>query len=179
MKDHHLARAFVQRAGLETRPSRTQLVEAIRNIPYARPTERTAESVVAEWRGTCSTKTELLVRLTTYWWPELEPRVTHRVYQLTLDSARTLFGEPASSAVPEEGLMDVHTYATLQMGGRRVIVDVTFPGVGWDGSSDMSLPCGEGVDIDGGADPWDTKAALVSAHCDPSVRDPFIDALAH
>jgi hypothetical protein len=155
----------------------TQVVEAIRKIPYARPTERTAEGVVAGWRGTCSTKTALLVRLTRYWWPELEPRVAHRVYQLTTDSARALFGRRAASAVPQGGLTDVHTYATLHLEGRRVVVDVTFPGVAWDGSSDMPLPCGAGKDVDGGVDPWEMKARLVSEHCDPLVRDTFIEAL--
>lgn len=177
MKDHHLARTFVQRAGLETRPPITQVVEAIRKIPYARPTERTAEGVVAEWRGTCSTKTALLVRLTRYWCPELEPRVAHRLYHLTSDSARTLFGPRVASAIPQRGITDVHTYATLHVEEGRVVVDVTFPGVAWDGSSDMPLSCGDGKDVDGGEDPWERKAQLISEHCDPLVRDTFIEAL--
>lgn len=177
MKDHDLAHTFVQRAGLETRPSITEVVEAIRQIPYARPSERTAEGVVTEWRGTCSTKTALLVRLASSWWPELEPAVAHRLYHLTPDSARMLFGPRVSSAIPEGGVTDVHTYATLRLAERRVVVDVTFPGIAWDGSSDMLLSCGDGKDVDGGENPWETKARLVSEQCDPLVRDTFIEAL--
>jgi hypothetical protein len=154
-----------------------QVVETIRNIPYARPTERTAEGVVAEWRGTCSTKTALLVRLTRYWFSELEPRVAHRLYHLTSESARTLFGPRVASAIPEGGITDVHTCATLHVEEGRVVVDVTFPGVAWDGSSDIPLSCGDGKDVDGGEDPWETKARLVSELRDPLIRDTFIEAL--
>jgi hypothetical protein len=175
--DAQLERTFVRRAGLVTTPSITQVVEAIRKIPYARPSDRTPEGVVTEWRGTCSTKTSLLVRLVRSWWPELQPRVAHRVYHLTPASARTRFGARASATVPPEGLTDVHTYATLHFRGRGVTVDVTFPGPEWDGRSDMPLSCGDGVDFDGGTDPWSVKATLVSEHCDPLVREPFIEAL--
>lgn len=177
MKDDELERMFLRRAELPTAPSITQVVEAIQKIPYARPDRRTAEGVVHGWRGTCSTKTALLVRLTRSWWPELEPRVAHRLYRVTPDSARVLFGNRVASVVPPEGLTDVHSYATLRVHGRRVTVDVTFPSVDWDGSSAMPLTCGDGVDFEGGADPWGTKARLIEEHCDPRVRVTFIEAL--
>ena len=74
--------------------------------------------------------------------------------------------------------MDVHTYATVTVGGERVRIDVTFPGELWDGRSDMALACGEGDDYEAGADPWTLKADLVERFCDPAVREPFIAALA-
>lgn len=177
--ERSLAQSFLQRAGLGPAPSIKEVVEAIRNVPYARPIERKPEGVVSEWRGTCSTKTALLVELTRFWWPELDPRVTHRLYHLAPDLARTLFGDEAASAIPREGLTDVHTYATLHLEGRRVVVDVTFPGAEWDGFSDMTLACGDGIDFDGGIDPWAMKARLVSENCDADARETFIETVSH
>jgi hypothetical protein len=92
--------------------------------------------------------------------------------------ARERFGEAAARVVPDEGLVDVHTYATVLIEGGRVKIDVTFPStVIWDGRSDMPLACGEGSDVPASGDPWEQKAALVAEHCDPSVREPFIAAL--
>jgi hypothetical protein len=100
------------------------------------------------------------------------------VYHVDRERARALFGDRAAEAVPEEGLVDVHTYATVLIDGRRTAIDVTFPSNElWDGSSDMPLACGEGTDVAASGDPWTLKAALVTEHCDPAVREPFIAAL--
>jgi hypothetical protein len=56
-------------------------------------------------------------------------------------------------------------------------MDVTFPGPLWDGRSDMPLACGEGTDYPATDDPWALKAKLVEQHCDPAVREPFIESL--
>jgi hypothetical protein len=110
--------------------------------------------------------------------PELDLRFVHRVYRVQRDEARRLFGERAAEAVPSEGLVDVHTYATALIGGRRLALDVTFPSdEPWDGHSDMPLACGEGEDYPADAEPWALKDELVAAHCDPAVREPFIAAL--
>ncbi|MGH2758910.1 MAG: hypothetical protein ACRDKJ_05025 [Actinomycetota bacterium] len=74
--------------------------------------------------------------------------------------------------------MDVHTYATLVVDGRRWTVDVTFPSPEpWEGLSDMPLACADGVDVEAIDDPWTQKAALVAEHCDEAVREPFIASL--
>jgi len=68
--------------------------------------------------------------------------------------------------------------ATALVDGRRVTLDVTFPGTPpWDGSSDMPLACGPGVDVDAGDEPFATKDALVAEHCDVPAREAFIAAL--
>ena len=149
-----------------------EAVERVRAIPYGRNDERSAAGVLAERRGTCSTKHLLLKELA----PEIE--LWHRVYRLTPEDARRLFGEHAATVVPKDGLTDVHTYATVSLAGRRLTLDVTFPGGElWDGLSDMPVACGPGEDHAAGHDPLATKLALVERHCDPALREPFIRAL--
>jgi hypothetical protein len=36
---------------------------------------------MVEWKGTCSTKHALLAQLLRERWPELQPRLVHRVYR--------------------------------------------------------------------------------------------------
>ena len=169
---------FSRKSGLDQSPMFRDVVEAVRRIPYGRPTKRTAEGVLEEWRGTCSTKHELLVLLTRNRWPGLNPRIMHRVYTLTPGVARRLFGEAGSAVVPSQGVADVHTYMTAVVEGRRVVIDATVPGAPWNGRSDMVLACGEGIDFDGGDDPRMTKDRLVQEHCDANARDRVIEALA-
>ena len=146
-----------------------EVVERVRAIPYGRPRERTPAGVLAENRGTCSTKHALLADLVRERDPDAQVEIVHRVYRLTRDGARRLFGERAAALVPDAGLVDVHTYARVD--GR--VVDVTFPGGDpWDGESDMQLACGPGDDF-----PAADKEELVARHCDPAVREPFIAAL--
>jgi hypothetical protein len=169
---------FAARAGLGPEPDLIDVVEAIRAMPYRRPTNPTPRGVVAEWAGTCSTKHALLLQLVTERFPHSTCRLVHRVYRVTPELARTSFGPAAATAVPPEGLLDVHTYATIARDGHSAVVDVTFAGEPrWDGRSDMPLACGAGTDHDAGADPVSTKAALVHSYCDPAVREPFIAAL--
>lgn len=149
----------------------------MRTIPYARNDDKTPAGVLAEGRGTCSTKHALLVELLRDR-PELDVRLVHRVYRIDPQRARELFGDRAAAAVPAEGLVDVHTYATAVIDGRRTLIDVTFPSEEpWDGCSDMPLACGGGVDVPAGDEPWTQKAGLVAEHCDAAVREPFITAL--
>jgi hypothetical protein len=133
---------------------------------------------VAEWRGTCSTKHVLLDALLDGR-PEFDVQLVHRVYRLDRAMAADLFDDEIAAFVPEGGLVDVHTYALATVGGERVRLDVTFPGPLWDGRSDMRLACGPGDDhpVEEGADPFELKDRLVAEHCDPAVRDRFIEAL--
>lgn len=155
-----------------------RIVEQIRAIPYGRNVDRSAAGVLAEGRGTCSTKHALLVELLGDR-PELDVKLVHRVYRVDRGRAGELFGPRAAAAVPPDGLVDVHTYATLLLDGRLTTIDVTFPsGEPWNGRSDMPLACGEGIDVPANDDPWAQKAELVARHCDPAAREPFIAALA-
>ncbi len=62
VSEPHFAR-FAARACLPGDASLRQVVEAVQAIPYGRPGLRTAEGVISEWKGTCSTKHALLARL--------------------------------------------------------------------------------------------------------------------
>lgn len=132
-----------------------------------------AEGVTSEWKGTCWTKHALLAQLLRERWPELRPRLVHRVYRVSRESVIQQHGAHASSAVPEGGLTDVHRYLVMTLAGQEVTIDVTFPGgQPWDGHRSMRLACGDGRDFPAGDDPDADKAALEASCCDPLVREP-------
>lgn len=155
-----------------------ELIEAVRALPYGRPSERTVAGMIRERRGTCSTKHLFLFRELAERFPDTDPQIVHRVYTLERSDAGRLFGDEVAAAVPAGGLSDVHRYLTAVIARRRITLDVTFPGPAWDGVSPLPLACGTGEDLPAGADPDGDKRALEAAHCDPSVREPFIAALA-
>ncbi len=170
---------FVTRAGLPGDAFPCQVVNAVQAIPYGRPGARTAEGVIVEWKGTCSTKHALLAQLLRERWPELQPRLIHRVYRVSRSSVLQRHGGGAADAVPEGGLTDVHRYLVIILAGQEVTIDITFPGdQAWDGHRSMCLACGAGHDFPAGDDPDAEKAALEASYCDPQVREPFIAALA-
>jgi hypothetical protein len=177
MDVERLRKRFVERAGLTEHPSLWELVNAVKEIPYGRPSDRSPEGVVQEWRGTCSTKHALLGELLTGR-PEFDLQYVHRVYRVSRSDAARLFGDETARSVPNDGLVDVHTYALVTVNGERLRIDVTFPGRLWDGRSDMPLACGDGDDYAAVDEPWQLKAELVEKFCDPDVREPFIAALA-
>jgi hypothetical protein len=155
-----------------------ELVEAIRQLPYGRPSDRTVAGMLADGRGTCSTKHLFLAQLLAERLPTTTPQIIHRVYRVDRPSAERLFGRAVAAAVPPGGLIDVHRYLEIRLGGRSVRVDATFPGETWDGRSSLPLACGPGVDIPAGDAPDEEKRVLEERHCDPAVREPFIAALA-
>ena len=156
-----------------------QVVNAVHAIPYGRPGSRTAEGVIDEWKGTCSTKHALLARLFRERWPESQPMLVHRVYRVSRRSVLQRYEGVAAGAVPEGGLTDVHRYLVIVLAGQEVTIDITFPGdQAWDGHRSMCLACGEGRDFPAGDDPDAEKAALEASYCDPRVREPFIASLA-
>ncbi len=156
-----------------------ELVESVRRLTYGRPSERSVAGMLREGRGTCSTKHLHLARELARRFPDTRPRIVHRVHRIDVESARRAFGGDAARAVPPEGIVDVHRYLTVEVDGRRIVLDATFPGDdGWDGRSDMPLACGPGDDHPAGADPDADKRALEAASCDATVREPFIAALA-
>lgn len=170
---------FAAQAGLPGDASLRQVVAAVQAIPYGRPETRTAAGVISEWKGTCSTKHALLAQLLRERWPELRPRLVHRVYRVSRGSVLLWHGRDAARAVPEAGLTDVHRYLVITLAGRELIIDITFPArPPWDGHGPMGLACGDGRDFPAGADPDADKAALEASYCDPLVREPFIAALA-
>lgn len=166
------------RAGLDEHCSWIDIVNAVAAIPYGRAAGKDPTDVVVSWRGTCSNKHSLLRALLAEGWPELEADTWHRVYRVDRRLAREIFGARAAAAVPESGLVDVHTYLTVEVGVEPVRVDATFAlREPWTGDDHMQLRCGEGFDVRGGRFPNRTKRELVSLHCDPAIREPFIAAL--
>jgi hypothetical protein len=127
-------------------PRLVDLVESIRALPYGRPSSRTIEGMLREQRGTCSTKHLYLAKVLTDRFPETDPLIIHRVYNLDRDQARERFGDEIAEVVPEEGLVDVHRYLTIALAGERITVDATFGGPPWDGRSSLPLACGPGDD---------------------------------
>lgn len=101
----------------------------------------------------------------------------HRVYRLDRAKAAALFGSNVAAFVPDAGVVDVHRYLRATIGGRRIVIDATFPGAAWDGCSSMTLSCGPGRDYPAGDDPGLEKRTLEAEHCDPAVREPFIASL--
>ena len=149
-----MLKSLIARAGLPENASLADVVEAVRSMPYGRPTERSAQGALTEWRGTCSTKHALLAAVLAEHWPHTDPQLVHRVYRCTPEDAARSFGPTAAAAVPEEGLWDVHRYLTIELNGNRVVLDVTLPsGPGWDGASSMRVACGRGTDHAAGSDP--------------------------
>lgn len=156
-----------------------QVIGSVQTIPYGRPANRTVEGVLGEWRGTCSTKHALLAAVLAEGWPWLRPRLVHRIYRVERADALRRHGAAVAAAVPEAGLMDVHRYLLIDLDGRDVAVDVTFPdGDRWDRRTSMAVSCGPGRDIAAGDDPGAEKRGLGARVCDPRVREPFIAALA-
>lgn len=133
--------------------------------------------MLREGRGTCSAKHAFLAEALGRDFPQTRPRVVHRVYRLDRERASELFGDEVAAAVPPGGLTDVHRYLTVDIEGRRIVIDATFPGPAWDGVSSLPLACGPGEDFPAGADPDADKKQLEAHYCDPAVREPFIEAL--
>jgi hypothetical protein len=158
-------------------PTLVDLVEAVRQLEYGRPSDRSVEAMIAERRGTCSAKHLFLAKRLGSLMPSCEPQIIHRVYRIDRKRAEEAFGEEASEAVPVGGLADVHRYLTIVVDGRRIVVDATFPGPAWDGLSDMELSCGPGQDYPSNGDPDTEKHRLEAEHCDPELRERFITAL--
>ena len=115
-----------RRATLAREPSVADVVAAVHSIPYGRPATRTISGVLAYWKGTCSTKHLLLVAVLLELWPETQPRLVHRVYRI-LPAEAQRFGDDVAACVPPEGLVDIHRYCVIRMGGADVAVDITFP----------------------------------------------------
>lgn len=158
--------------------SLVEVVEAVRALPYGRPSDRTVAGMLRERRGTCSTKHLFLADMLASRFPETEPEIVHRVYTLMPACASELFGAAAAALVPDDGLVDVHRYLTVLVDGSRITIDATFPGAAWDGRSGMPLACADGLDLPADDDPDASKRRLEEAHCDPAVREPFITSLA-
>ena len=97
----------------------------VRDMPYIRASSRDAETIIQEWRGTCSGKHYLLKGL----FAELGfnsrliacTAVTHIDPEIATGKLRTLLEQSNGRFV------DVHNYLVLELPDKEMIVDATWP----------------------------------------------------
>jgi hypothetical protein len=97
----------------------------VRDMPYVRASSRDSETIVQEWRGTCSGKHYLLKKL----FAELGyssrliacTTVTHIDPKQVRGKLRRLLEQSNGRFV------DVHNYLVLELPGKDMIVDATWP----------------------------------------------------
>ena len=148
--------------------SLVDLVEAVRALPYGRPSDRSVDGLLRERRGTCSTKHLFLARALRERFPHTQPQIMHRVYRAEREQIRERYGDEVAATVPKDGLVDVHQYLLIRVGGRQITLDVTFPdGEPWDGRSSLPLACGSGEDVAAGDNPTRTSERLKHATVTP------------
>jgi hypothetical protein len=98
----------------------------VRDMPYRRASDRRPETILAEWRGTCSGKHYLLHALLA------EMGFTSQIMACTsavpVDAGQVSEGLRPLYEAANHRFVDVHNYLLLDLGGgRRMIVDATWP----------------------------------------------------
>ena len=188
-----LRAAAIQRGVLDAAASLSvaEAVRIVRDLPYARASDRRPETVIEEWRGTCSGKHYLLAQVL----EELGAAVMviHATHHFTPENSPwlppDLLAEAARVPVP-----DVHSFLRVQLNAFRdewFTVDVTWP----LGAQALGMPVNEGFDhrtdhriaadveeivhVDEDDDPQAVKEALVEAFVgdEAARRDAFIERL--
>lgn len=97
----------------------------VRDMPYRRASDRRPETIIREWRGTCSGKHYLLAAL--FRELGLEARVMAGVLRYHPDPART---DPRLLALlaPVGGVfVDVHNWVEIELASGPMSVDATWP----------------------------------------------------
>ena len=160
----------------------------VRDMPYRRASTRRPESIIEEWRGTCSGKHYLLAEIFSEL--GLEPVVSMCTHEFTLDNAGHFPGELRQllSAGP---VPDVHTYLRVRSAQGWTTVDATWPSsaepLGMTVNHefilgvDMSVACDpyETFVVPEGQDPQQFKEELIEKFCgiDGQRRDDFIEGM--
>ncbi len=188
-----LRAAAIQRGVLDASATLNvaEAVRIMRDLPYARASDRRPETIIEEWRGTCSGKHYLLARVL----EELGASVIviHATHHFTPENSPwlppDLLAEAARVPVP-----DVHTFLRVQLDAFRdewFTVDVTWPlaaqalgmpvNEGFDHKADHRIAADveEIVHVDEEDDPQAVKEALIQAFVDDQAarRDAFIERL--
>lgn len=188
-----LRAAAIQRGVLDASATLdvAEAVRIVRDLPYERASDRRPETIIDEWRGTCSGKHYLLARVL----EELGASVIviHATHHFTPENSPwlppDLLAEAAREPVP-----DVHTFLRVQLDAFRdewFTVDATWP----LGAQTLGMPVNEGFDhkadhriaadveeivhVDEEDDPQTVKEALIAAFVDDQAarRDAFIERL--
>jgi hypothetical protein len=97
----------------------------VRDMPYTRASSRVPETIIREWRGTCSGKHYLLKGLFA------ELGYTSRVMACTTVAhidPKKVMGKLRTLLQQSQGrFVDVHNYLILELPGKEMIVDATWP----------------------------------------------------
>jgi hypothetical protein len=97
----------------------------VRDMPYTRASSRDPETIMREWRGTCSGKHYLLKEL----FAELgyHSRLIACTTVAHIDP-QSVWGKLRKLLEQSQGrFVDVHNYLILELQGREMIVDATWP----------------------------------------------------
>jgi hypothetical protein len=97
----------------------------VRDMPYTRASSRDSETIIHEWRGTCSGKHYLLKRL----FAELgyQSKVIACTTE-TYNDPRKAYGKLRKLLEQSDGrFVDVHNYLILELPDGEMIVDATWP----------------------------------------------------
>ena len=97
----------------------------VRDMPYLRASDRQPETIIAEWRGTCSGKHYLLKTLFAELGCTSQVMACTSVEQIDPQLAPGKLGEVLAAA--NGRFVDVHNYLILQLPDGNMIVDATWP----------------------------------------------------
>jgi len=97
----------------------------VRDMPYTRASSRDPETIIEEWRGTCSGKHYLLKKLFAELGYSSRLIACTTVVQVDPKEAR---GKLRKLLQQSNGrFVDVHNYLILELPGKEMIVDATWP----------------------------------------------------
>lgn len=160
----------------------------VRDMSYARASNRDSLTTIAEWKGTCSGKHYLLKGL----FEELGMKVSlyAGLIYYSVDSCPWL-PEHLRTFVEKEPLPDIHNFLRLETKpGLFKLVDATFPASvrshglvanDFEPTVEMTtiLPIEREFEIPRGESPQDFKNTLINKYCDRFVeeREQFISLL--
>ena len=160
----------------------------VRDMPYQRASSRLPESIIEEWRGTCSGKHYVLDQI--FREMGMDSRVIMCTHRFTPDNTGH-FPAELRALVDREPVPDVHTYIRLETALGWMTVDATWPSsaqsVGmpvnglFDAGQDMNIACDviDAFEVPTGHDPQVFKEQLIAGFCGESskVRDDFIEGV--
>ena len=160
----------------------------VRDMPYQRAGSRRPESIIEEWRGTCSGKHYALARI--FREMGMNSRVIMCTHRFTADNTGH-FPADLRALVARQPVPDVHTYIRLETVQGWMTVDATWPSsahsVGvpvnrvFNSGEDMAIACDviNAFAVPSGQDPQEFKEQLIAEFCGESdqVRDDFIEGM--
>ena len=160
----------------------------VRDMPYRRASSRRPESIIEEWRGTCSGKHYLLAEI----FRELgmESVVMMCTHQFTRHSTQH-FPAELREMLATGPIPDVHTYLRVNTEQGWMVVDATWPSNAASLGMTVNHDFDPGIDMAVACDPIDTfpvpeeqdpqqfKELLIERFCGThsQLRDDFIEGM--